>query len=60
MQVTRKSKARDLQQKALVSAVAPNAEALASLATAFARMGELEHALVFYGQIKANRRYVDS
>lgn len=56
MQATRKSRARDVQQNALVTAVAPNAEALASLATAFARMGDLERALAFYAQIKADRR----
>ena len=56
MQATRKSRARDVQQNALVTAVAPNAEALASLATAFARMGDLERALAFYTQIKADRR----
>lgn len=57
-QANRKSRTRELQQKALAFAVAPNADALASLVIAFARVGNLDRALVFYDQIKATSRCV--
>ena len=54
----KKTQARDAQRRALVSAVMPDAEALAALATAYARHAQLPKALQFYAQIKRSFRLV--
>ena len=54
----RKTQARDAQRRALVSAVMPDADALAALATAYARHARLPQALQFYAQIKRSFRFV--
>ena len=51
-----KSHAKDAQRRSLVSAVMPDAEALAALATAYARRAQLPQALQFYTRIKRSFR----
>ena len=48
--------ARDAQRTSLVSAVMPDADALAALATVYARHAQLPQALQFYAQIKRSSR----
>ena len=53
-----KSQAKDAQRSSLVSAVMPDADALAALATAYARRAQLPQALQCYAQIKQRFRSV--
>ncbi len=51
-----RSQAKDAQRSSLVSAVMPDADALAALATAYARRAQLPQALQCYAQIKQRFR----